>query len=65
MVFIDIGLSALLVTLAVLMFWRLFDLLNKDGRWQEEFNKPELDVNRTTPSLSSSNAYSTTEQEVK
>ena len=32
----DFGLGALLVILAVVMLWRLFDLFKKKGRWQEE-----------------------------
>lgn len=67
MLLTDIGLSALLITLAVLLLWRLFDLLNKDGLWQQELNNPELDLNRTCAPvpLSSSNAYNVPGQEVE
>jgi hypothetical protein len=57
MLLTDIGLSALLITLAVLLLWRLFDLLNKDGLWQKEMADPELDLNRTATPTSSSNVY--------
>jgi hypothetical protein len=67
MLLTDIGLGALLVTLAVLLLWRLFDLFNKDGLWQQEFNNPELDLNRTSAPapLSTSNEYNVSKQEVK
>lgn len=32
----DIGLAVVLVALAILMLWRLVDLLKKNGRWSEE-----------------------------
>lgn len=59
----DIGLSAVLIILAVLLLWRLFDLSKKDGLWKRESDNPELEVQKTSPSLSSSNVYS--KQEVK
>ena len=43
----DIGLALVLVFLAVLMLWRLFDLFKAGGRWQTEMDSPELDVHRT------------------
>jgi hypothetical protein len=33
---IDIGLGMLLVILAIMLLWRLFDLFKKKGRWSEE-----------------------------
>ncbi|MEW6092975.1 MAG: hypothetical protein AB1531_03315, partial [Chloroflexota bacterium] len=36
MYLIDFGLGMLLVILAMLMIWRLFDLFKKKGRWKEE-----------------------------
>jgi hypothetical protein len=36
MYLIDFGLGMLLVVLAILMVWRLFDLFKKKGRWAEE-----------------------------
>ena len=67
MLLTDIGLGALLITLALLLLWRLFDLFNKDGLWQQELNNPELDLNRTgAPApLSSSNEYNVPGQEVE
>ena len=44
----DIGLSAILVILAILLLWRLFDLFKGEGLWKKELNNPELDVVRTT-----------------
>ncbi len=51
MVLIDIGLGAILVILAMLLLWRLFDLFKKKGLWKKEFESPELDVNKTTPEI--------------
>jgi len=64
-IFADIGLSAVLIILAVLLLWRLFDLFRKDGLWKREFDNPKLEVNRTSPPLSSSDAYRVSEQEVE
>lgn len=36
MLLADIGLALVLVVLAMLMLWRLFDLFKRSGRWQEE-----------------------------
>jgi hypothetical protein len=36
MYLIDFGLGMLLIVLAILMVWRLFDLFKKKGRWAEE-----------------------------
>jgi hypothetical protein len=36
MLLMDIGLSLLLVVLAMIMIWRLLDLFRKKGRWTEE-----------------------------
>ncbi len=36
MYLIDFGLGMLLIILAMLMIWRLFDLFKKKGRWKEE-----------------------------
>ena len=46
--FADIGLAAVLVILAILLLWRLFDLFKGSGLWKEEFKNPELDIERTT-----------------
>jgi len=53
-------LAAVLVILAVLLLWRLFDLFKGDGLWKKEFEYPELNVVRTSPSL-----LTAREQEVK
>jgi hypothetical protein len=45
----DIGLSAVLLILALLLLWRLFDLFKGEGLWQKEYSNPELNVNRTAP----------------
>jgi hypothetical protein len=39
MLLADIGLALVLTVLAMLMLWRLFDLLKKKGRWQQEFDE--------------------------
>ena len=36
MLLMDFGLGMLLVVLAMVMIWRLFDLFKKKGRWTEE-----------------------------
>jgi len=46
----DIGLASVLVILAVLLLWRLFDLFKGEGLWKKEFSNPELEVVRTTNS---------------
>lgn len=38
----DIGLASVLLLLGILMVWRLVDLFKKDGRWQKEFQQPDL-----------------------
>jgi len=43
----DIGLASILVILAILLLWRLFDLFKGEGIWKKEFNNPELDVEKT------------------
>jgi hypothetical protein len=49
-IFADIGLSSVLVILAVLLLWRLFDLFKGEGLWKKELNNPELEVERTAQS---------------
>ncbi len=49
MLFTDIGLGTILVALAVLMLWRLFDLFKGEGVWKKELAEPELEVARTAP----------------
>jgi len=45
MLLADIGLALVLVVLAMLMLWRLFDLFKRRGRWTEELSeKIELEV---------------------
>jgi hypothetical protein len=39
MLLADIGLALVLVVLAMLMLWRLFDLFKKKGRWSEELTE--------------------------
>jgi hypothetical protein len=39
MLLTDLGLGVVLVILAMLMLWRLFDLFKKDGRWTEELSE--------------------------
>jgi hypothetical protein len=39
MLLADIGLALVLVVLAMLMLWRLFDLFKKKGRWTEEYDE--------------------------
>ncbi len=48
MVLIDLGLGIILIALAMLLLWRLFDLLKAKGIWRKELSEPELDVEKTT-----------------
>jgi len=47
MVLSDIGLATVLVILAILLLWRLFDLFRGQGIWKKELGNPELNVART------------------
>jgi len=47
MLLADFGLGALLVSLAIFLGWRLFDLFKGDGIWKKEADA-ELDVERTS-----------------
>jgi len=49
MLLTDLGLGIILVTLGLLLGWRLFDLFKQDGLWKKEAQNPELDVPRITP----------------
>ena len=59
MLLTDIGLGIILIILAIVLGWRLFDLFKQDGLWKKEAENPELDIPRITTELPSS-----TEQEV-
>lgn len=45
----DLGLGAIMVILALLLLWRLYDLFQPAGRWKEEFDDPELAMERILP----------------
>ena len=47
MIFADIGLAMVLVVLAILLLWRLFDLFKGDGLWKKQLDRPEVAMNRT------------------
>jgi hypothetical protein len=42
MLLADMGLALVLVVLAMLMLWKLFDLFKKKGRWTEEYKQSKL-----------------------
>jgi hypothetical protein len=42
MLLADLGLGLLLVVLAMLLVWRLFDLFKKKGRWSQEVKQDDL-----------------------
>jgi len=42
MLLADIGLAAVMITLAVFMVWRLVDLLKKDGTWKTDLQIEEF-----------------------
>jgi len=48
MLLTDFGLGAILVTLAIFLGWKLFDLFQGDGVWKKEAKNPELKVERTS-----------------
>jgi hypothetical protein len=48
MLLADFGLGGLLVTLAICIGWKLFDLFKGDGLWKNEATNPELEVERTS-----------------
>jgi hypothetical protein len=54
MVLTDIGLGVILVILAMLMLWRLFDLFKGEGVWKKEMDNSQLPVNRTSCPLAPS-----------
>ncbi len=49
MLLMDFGLGLILVSLAIFLGWRLFDLFKQDGLWKKEAADPELDVKRIYP----------------
>ncbi|MGD9487904.1 MAG: hypothetical protein AB7W47_07780 [Calditrichaceae bacterium] len=49
MLLMDFGLGAILIILAILMGWRLFDLFKQDGLWKKEAINPEVDIQRIFP----------------
>ncbi len=48
MLFIDLGLGVILVILAMLLIWRLFDLFKNKGLWKKELESPEPVFEKTT-----------------
>ncbi|NPA44001.1 MAG: hypothetical protein GXO49_00545 [Chlorobi bacterium] len=48
MLLTDFGLGAILVSLAIFLGWKLFDLFQADGLWKKEAEHAELDVERTS-----------------
>ncbi len=48
MLLTDFGLGAILVSLAILLGWKLFDLFQKDGLWKKEAENPELEAEKTS-----------------
>jgi len=48
MLLADLGLALVLVVLAMLLLWRLFDLFKKKGLWMLEKDNPELEVKKTS-----------------
>jgi hypothetical protein len=65
MLLADFGLGALLISLAIFLGWRLFDLFKGDGIWKDEAKDPELDVERTSnpaENIVKSNEFNTDEE---
>ena len=54
MMLTDIGLGIILIMLALVLGWRLFDLFKQDGLWKKEAENPELEVPRIMPESPSS-----------
>ncbi len=51
MILMDFGLGAVLILLAMLMGWRLFDFFKQDGLWKKEALNPEVDLERIYPAI--------------
>ena len=49
MLLADLGLALVLVALALLLIWRLYDLFRSKGRWAQELDEPDLGVTPTSP----------------
>ncbi|KAA3609662.1 MAG: hypothetical protein DWQ05_22280 [Calditrichaeota bacterium] len=47
MLLADFGLAMVLLIMALLLLWRLFDLFKGSGLWKKEFDNPELEVEKT------------------
>jgi len=47
MLLADFGLGAIMVILAMLLLWRIYDFMNEKGAWTEESS--ELELNRIEP----------------
>jgi len=51
MILMDFGLGSVLIILAILMGWRLFDFFKQDGLWKKEALNPEVDLERIYPAI--------------
>ncbi len=66
MILIDLGIAIVLITLAILLIWRLADFFKKDGRWSEELADEGLDKPPPPPPPLTAPLYpNDTEQEVQ
>jgi hypothetical protein len=67
MLLADIGLATVLITLALLMIWRLADLFKSKGRWAIELAEEGVDKPPTTPKTLTTPLHSSlsTESEVQ
>ena len=66
MLLTDFGLGAILVSLAIFLGWKLFDLFKGDGLWKQEAASPELDLERTSDpvlNISRDNEFNTKKDE--
>jgi hypothetical protein len=62
MILLDIGLAVVIFTLAFFMFWRLFDLFKKKGRWAQEYADSGTNPQPTEGGVSTSLAQSKEEE---
>ena len=51
MLLADLGLALVLVALAIFLFWRLFDLFKKDGRWKQELDEEGILESESEPEI--------------
>jgi len=65
MILIEFGLGSILIIVAIIFGWRLFDLFKQDGLWINEAKNPEVDIERIYPAFPIKDVNVSNKQEVK